>query len=49
MIDIGHSEASVTPVIDGFVLRKGSFFTHPKGIYSKLETAQDSYIRLYRR
>jgi hypothetical protein len=49
VIDIGHSEASVTPVIDGFVLRKGSFFTHPEGTHSKLETAQGSYIRLYRR
>ncbi len=23
VIDIGHSTASVTPVVDGFVLRKG--------------------------
>lgn len=26
VIDIGHSEASVTPVVDGFVLRKGDKF-----------------------
>ena len=24
VIDVGHSEASVTPVVDGFVLRKGT-------------------------
>lgn len=24
VIDIGHSTASVTPVVDGFVLRKGT-------------------------
>jgi actin-related protein len=27
VIDIGHSTASVTPVVDGFVLRKGTLPT----------------------
>lgn len=26
VIDVGHETASVTPVVDGFVLRKGSVF-----------------------
>lgn len=30
VIDIGQSMASVTPVVDGFVLRKGN--AHPVGV-----------------
>lgn len=34
VIDIGQSSASVTPVVDGFVLRKGVQLCHPSTLAS---------------
>ena len=34
VIDIGHSTTSVTPVVDGFVLRKGNnIYTKDRPVY----------------